>query len=106
ILQCSSLLSCILWSQDDPRAVLVGLLLVLSAFQYLNQWTRYTQAIDMIDKRTEEYFGKELELQIKGAEKPSMWGLVVVQLLVLPYTLSKVRIPFYIKQETKDFRYP
>ncbi|KAF5184835.1 Chaperone protein dnaj [Thalictrum thalictroides] len=107
--------------KTDPRAVLVGLLLVLSAFQYLNQWTRYTQAIDMvkktpayknklralelersggitskkkghkqIDKRTEEYFGKELELQIKGAEKPSMWGLVVVQLLVLPYTLSKI----------------
>ncbi|PIA50729.1 hypothetical protein AQUCO_01200155v1 [Aquilegia coerulea] len=107
--------------KTDPRAVLVGLLLVLSAFQYLNQWTRYTQAIDMvkktpayknklralelersggltnkkkghkqIDKRTEEDFGKELELQIKGAEKPSMWGLIVVQLLVLPYTLSKL----------------
>ncbi|KAF5189942.1 chaperone protein dnaJ 50-like, partial [Thalictrum thalictroides] len=29
--------------KTDPRAVLVGLLLVLSAFQYLNQWTRYTQ---------------------------------------------------------------
>lgn len=77
ILQHSSLLSCILWSQDgekfsvvcnfmqlegkvliscilflkhfslsafqDPRAVLIGLLLVLSGFQYLNQWTRYNQ---------------------------------------------------------------
>lgn len=30
---------------QDPRAVLVGLLLVLSAFQYFNQWTTYTQVI-------------------------------------------------------------
>ncbi|KAF9595693.1 hypothetical protein IFM89_002597 [Coptis chinensis] len=109
--------------KTDPRAVLVGLLLLLSAFQYLNQWTRYTQAITMvkktpayknklralelersggitnkkkghkqIDKKSEEDFGKELELQIKGAEKPSMWDLVAVQLLLLPYTLSKLLV--------------
>ncbi|KAL5724490.1 DnaJ protein erdj7 [Ranunculus cassubicifolius] len=110
--------------KTDPRAVLVGLLLVLSAFQYLNQWTRYTQAIDtvkktpayknklralelergggvankrkghkqQIQKSTEEDLGKELELQIKGAEKPSVWGLVAIQLLLLPYTLSKLSL--------------
>lgn len=109
--------------KTDPRAVLVGLLLVLSAFQYLNQWTRYTQAISMvkktpayknklralelersggvanrrkghkqINKTAEEDLGKELELQIKGAEKPSIWGLVAVRLLLLPYTLSKLSV--------------
>lgn len=34
---------------QDPRAVLVGLLLVLSAFQYLNRWTRYTQVLEYIE---------------------------------------------------------
>ncbi|XP_058092617.1 dnaJ protein ERDJ7 [Magnolia sinica] len=107
--------------KTDARAVVVGLLLVLSAFQYLNQWTRYTQAISMVkktpayknrlralelersggmsikkkgnkqmDKRMEEDLSKELELQIQGAEKPSMWSIVVVQFLLLPYTLGKL----------------
>ncbi|KAF6162980.1 hypothetical protein GIB67_021129 [Kingdonia uniflora] len=107
--------------KTDTRAVLVGLLLILSAFQYLNQWTRYTQAISMvkktpayknklralehernggvtnkrkgqkqIDKKTEEDFGKELELQIQGAEKPTMWQLLAVRVLLLPYTLGKL----------------
>ncbi|GER52977.1 DnaJ [Striga asiatica] len=107
--------------KTDTRAVLVGLLLVLSGFQYLNQWTRYNQAIDMvkktpayknklkalelertggttnkrkgnkqINKKVEEDFGKELELQIKGAEKPSVWELVGIRFILLPYTLGKM----------------
>ncbi|XP_043690063.1 dnaJ protein ERDJ7 [Telopea speciosissima] len=107
--------------KTDARAVLVGLLLVLSAFQYLNQWTRYTQAISMVkktpayknrlramelersggmtnkkkalkqrDKNMEEELSKELDLQIKGAEKPSLWELFAVQFLLLPYTIGKL----------------
>ncbi|KAF8410689.1 hypothetical protein HHK36_003222 [Tetracentron sinense] len=106
--------------KTDPRAVLLGLLLVLSAFQYLNQWTRYTQAISMVkktpayknrlralelersggltnkkkghkhmDKKVEEDLSDELDLQIKGAEKPSLWELLAVRFLLLPYTLGK-----------------
>ncbi|ERM97492.1 hypothetical protein AMTRI_Chr02g259900 [Amborella trichopoda] len=53
--------------KTDPRAVLVGLLLILSAFQYLNQWTRYTQAISMV-KRTPAYKNRlrALELERSG----------------------------------------
>ncbi|KAF7840669.1 chaperone protein dnaJ 50 [Senna tora] len=107
--------------KTDPRAVLVGLLLILSGFQYLNRWTRYNQAIDMVkktpayknrlkalelersggisskkktqknmDKKVQEDLGKELELQIKGAEMPSVWELVGVRLVLLPYTLGKL----------------
>ncbi|KAA8519996.1 hypothetical protein F0562_014313 [Nyssa sinensis] len=107
--------------KTDPRAVLVGLLLVLSAFQYLNQWTRYKQAVDMVkktpayknrlralglersgamtnkkkshkqmDKNMEEDLSKELDLQIKGAEKPSMWELLGVRFILLPYTIGKL----------------
>ncbi|PON39437.1 Terminal organelle assembly protein [Parasponia andersonii] len=107
--------------KTDPRAVLIGLLLVLSGFQYLNQWTRYNQAIDMVkktpayknrllalelersggttnkkksnkqmDKKKEEDLSKELDLQIKGAEKPSIWELLGVRFLLLPYTISKL----------------
>ncbi|XP_039114122.1 dnaJ protein ERDJ7 [Dioscorea cayenensis subsp. rotundata] len=107
--------------KTDPRAVLVGLLLVLSAFQYLNQWSRYNQAISMVkktpayknrlralelersggvvnkkknnkqmDKKVEEELSNELELQIHGAERPSVWKLFGVQFLLLPYTLGKI----------------
>ncbi|XP_022870052.1 chaperone protein dnaJ 50-like [Olea europaea var. sylvestris] len=107
--------------KTDPRAVLVGLLLVLSGFQYLNQWTRYTQAIDMVkkspayknklkalelertggttikkksnkqvDKKLQEELSKELDLQIKGAEKPSVWELLGIRFLLLPYTVGKL----------------
>ncbi|XP_027160363.1 dnaJ protein ERDJ7 isoform X2 [Coffea eugenioides] len=106
--------------KTDPRAVIVGLLLVLSAFQYLNQWTRYKQAVDMvkrtpafknklkalelertggmtirkksnkqINKKMEEDLSNELELQIKGAEKPSVWGLLGIRFILLPYTIGK-----------------
>ncbi|ONK78020.1 uncharacterized protein A4U43_C02F13360 [Asparagus officinalis] len=107
--------------KTDPRAVLVGLLLVVSALQYLNQCSRYSQAINMVkktpafknklkalelersggvtnkkkghkqmDKKVEEDLSNELELQIQGAEKPSMWNLFAVQFLLLPYTLGKI----------------
>ncbi|KAF5937741.1 hypothetical protein HYC85_025247 [Camellia sinensis] len=107
--------------EEDARAVLVGLLLVLSAFQYLNQWTRYNQAIDMVkktpayknrlhalelersggmtnkkkgqkpmDKKMTEDLSKELDLQITGAEKPSMWELLGVRFILLPYTIGKL----------------
>ncbi|KAI3866012.1 hypothetical protein MKX03_019537 [Papaver bracteatum] len=109
--------------KTDTRLVLVGLLLVLSAFQYLHQWTKYTQAVNMVKKtpayknrlralelernggttnkkkghkqivksgKKDEDLSKELDLQISGAEKPSMWGLLAVQFVLLPYTLSKL----------------
>ncbi|KAK4491949.1 hypothetical protein RD792_002732, partial [Penstemon davidsonii] len=107
--------------KTDTRAVLVGLLLILSGFQYLNQWTRYNQALDMvkktpayknklkalelertggmtnkkksnkqINKKVEEDLSKELELQIKGAERPSVWELIGIRFILLPYTLVKV----------------
>ncbi|TKY51098.1 Chaperone protein dnaJ 50 [Spatholobus suberectus] len=109
--------------KTDPRAVLVGLLIILSGFQYLNQSTRYKQAVAMVkktpayknklralelersggitnkkksqknmDKKMEEDLSKELELQITGAERPSVWKLVaavVVYLLVWRYKVKK-----------------
>ncbi|KAJ3676106.1 hypothetical protein LUZ60_003518 [Juncus effusus] len=106
--------------KTDARAVLVGLLLLISGFQYLNHWTRYTQAISMVkktpayknrlkalelertggitnkkkghkqlDKKVLEELSNELELQIQGAEKPSVWKLFGVQFLLLPYILGK-----------------
>ncbi|GLT44778.1 hypothetical protein SLA2020_186550 [Shorea laevis] len=105
----------------DHRAVLVGLLLVLSAFQYPNSWTRYNQAVAMVkktpayknrpqalelersggttnkkksnrqmDKKIKEDLSKELELDIKGAEKPCIWKLIGVRFALLPYTLGKL----------------
>ncbi|XP_051125674.1 chaperone protein dnaJ 50 [Andrographis paniculata] len=107
--------------KTDTRAVFVGLLLVLSGFQYLNGWTRYNQAVDMvkktpayknklkalelertggvinkkkgnkqINKKMEEDLSKDLELQIKGAEKPSVWELIGVRFILLPYTIIKL----------------
>ncbi|KAK9706448.1 hypothetical protein RND81_07G125200 [Saponaria officinalis] len=107
--------------KTDTRAVLIGLLLILSGFQYVNQWTRYNQAVEMVKKtpayknrlralelersggvtnrkknnktdkrKVDEDLSKELDLQINGAEKPSVWGLLGVQLVLLPYTLCKL----------------
>ncbi|PKA54922.1 Chaperone protein dnaJ 15 [Apostasia shenzhenica] len=107
--------------KTDPRAVLLGLLFVVSALQYLNQRTRYTQAINMIkktpayknrlralqlertgqivnkkkgsrqmDKNVEEDLSNELELHIQGTAKPSLWNLLAVQFILLPYTLGKI----------------
>jgi DnaJ family protein C protein 25 len=33
---------------------------------------------------------KELELQITGAEKPSLWRLLGIRFILLPYTIGKV----------------
>uniref|UniRef100_A0A2P2JK54 Uncharacterized protein MANES_16G012400 n=1 Tax=Rhizophora mucronata TaxID=61149 RepID=A0A2P2JK54_RHIMU len=107
--------------KTDPRYVVVGVILILSAFQYLNQWTRHNQAVAMvkrtpayknrlralelersrgatnkkknnkqIDRKIEEDLGKELELDIKGAQKPSIWALIGVQFILLPYTIGKL----------------
>ncbi|XP_078181239.1 chaperone DnaJ-domain superfamily protein [Carex rostrata] len=107
--------------KTDARAVLVGFLLFVTLLQYLNQWTRYTQAISMVkrtpayknrlkalelertggitnkkkghkqlDKKMEEDLDNELELQIQGVEKPSVWKLLGVQFLLLPYTVGKL----------------
>lgn len=40
----------------------------------------------------EEDLSKELELDIKGAQKPSVWELIGVRCVLLPYTIGKVRI--------------
>ncbi|KAJ6397054.1 hypothetical protein OIU77_021986 [Salix suchowensis] len=113
--------------KTDPRFVLVGLLLILSGFQYMNQMTRYNQAVAMVkktpayknrlralelersggvtnkkksnrqmDKKVEEDLSKELELDIKGTQKPSIWELLGVRFIVLPYTIGKVRIPILL----------
>ncbi|KAG8045137.1 hypothetical protein GUJ93_ZPchr0008g13998 [Zizania palustris] len=107
--------------KTDPRAVLIGLLLIVSAFQYINQLTRYSQAIESVkqtpayrnrlkalefertgglsskkkghkqmDKKVEEELSNEVELQIQGVEKPSLWSLYGVQFILLPYSIGKV----------------
>jgi len=107
--------------KTDPRAVLIGLLLIVSAFQYINQRTRYNQAIEsvkqtpayrnrlkalefertggiaskkkghkLMDKKVEEAVSNEVELQIHGVEKPSVWRLYGVQFILLPYFIGKV----------------
>lgn len=43
----------------------------------------------------EEDLSKELDLQITGAEKASVWKLVGVRFVLLPYTLSKVRAQIF-----------
>ncbi|KAG0474234.1 hypothetical protein HPP92_016091 [Vanilla planifolia] len=107
--------------KTDPRIVLLGVLLVVSALQYLNRHSRYTQAINMVkktpayknrlralelernglasnkkkgnkqmDKKVEEELSNELELQIQGTEKPSIWSLFAMQFILLPYALGKM----------------
>ncbi|KAF2605417.1 hypothetical protein F2Q70_00026116 [Brassica cretica] len=107
----------------DPRAVLVGLLVVLSAFQYLNNVARYNEALatvkrtpayknrlkalelertggvsskkkgpKQIDQKLQEELSNELDLQIKGAENPSIWDLLGVRFVLLPYTIIKLLV--------------
>lgn len=40
----------------------------------------------------EEDLSKELDLQIKGAEEPSLWELIGIRVILLPYTVAKVSI--------------
>lgn len=50
------------------------------------------------DRKVDEDLSKELNLQIKGAEKPSVWGLLGIRFLLLPYTIGKVSAyPFIMK---------
>lgn len=44
----------------------------------------------MRDRNMEEELSKDLNLQIKGAEIPSIWELVGVRFLLLPYTIGKL----------------
>ncbi|CAL0300417.1 unnamed protein product [Lupinus luteus] len=107
--------------KTDTRAVLVGLLFIISTFQYLNQSARYNQAVAMVkktpayknrlralelersggvtnkkrnqknvDKKVEEELSNELDLEITGTEKPSVWKVFGVRFVLLPYTLSKL----------------
>lgn len=46
-------------------------------------------------RKMEEELSEELELQIKGAEKPSFWELIGVRFILLPYTLGKVIFPYF-----------
>ncbi|KAJ4902023.1 Chaperone protein dnaJ 50 [Raphanus sativus] len=109
--------------KSDPRAVLVGLLVVLSAFQYLNNVARYNEALatvkrtpayknrlkalelertggvaskkkgpKQIDQKLQQELSNELDLQIKGAEKPSVWDLLGVRFVLLPYTIIKLLV--------------
>jgi DnaJ family protein C protein 25 len=105
--------------QADLRAVLVGLLIVLSFFQFLNEKIRHAQMVDMV-KQTPAYknklkalelernggvakkkaprnrrvegadLSKELDLQISGAENPTIWRLLGVRFILLPYTMGKL----------------
>uniref|UniRef100_A0A0D3HSZ9 J domain-containing protein n=1 Tax=Oryza barthii TaxID=65489 RepID=A0A0D3HSZ9_9ORYZ len=90
--------------KTDPRAVLIGLLLIISVFQYLNQFGRL-KALEFertggisskkkghkqMDKKVEEVLSNEVELQIQGVEKPSVWRLYGVQFILLPYSIGKV----------------
>ncbi|XP_073307057.1 dnaJ protein ERDJ7-like [Primulina huaijiensis] len=44
-------------------------------------------------------WSRKLELQIKGAEKPTVWGLLGVRFILLPYTVGKWRICERIKAQ-------
>lgn len=107
--------------KTDFRAIMLGVLVLLSAFQYLNDQLRYHRAVE-IAKQTPAYknklkalelervggagnrkkssklrssasreeIAKDLELVIQGAEKPGIWRLFGVWLLLLPYTAGKL----------------
>lgn len=125
--------------KTDPRAVLVGVLLLVSGLQYLNQKTRYSQAVNMVkktpayknrlralelernggvsskkknnkqmDRKMEEDLSNELELQIQGVERPSMWKLLAVQFVLLPYILARLllwRFCWFWRYNIKGARY-
>ena len=42
------------------------------------------------DRNLEEELSKELNLDIKGTEKPSVWELIGIRFILLPYTVGKV----------------
>nr|GMD93002.1 chaperone protein DnaJ 50 [Ipomoea batatas] len=52
--------------------------------------TSKKKSAKQLDKKVDEDLSKELNLQIKGAEKPSVWGLLGIRFLLLPYTIGKL----------------
>lgn len=46
-----------------------------------------------------EELSKELELQIQGAEKPTVWRLLGIRFILLPYTIGKVMFLMYMDSE-------
>jgi uncharacterized protein (DUF608 family) len=54
-----------------------------------------------IYRKVEEDLSKveeELDLQITGTERPSIWKLIGVRFILLPYTLGKVSVKiFYLE---------
>ena len=51
----------------------------------------------------DEDLSKELELQIKGAEQPSMWDLLAVRFVLLPYTIGKVKFHLVLQESLKFY---
>jgi len=43
-------------------------------------------------RKVEQDLSNELDLQITGAERASVWKLLGVRFVLLPYTLGKVRV--------------
>lgn len=107
--------------KTDFRAIMLGVLALLSAFQYLNDQLRYHRAVEMAKQTpayknklkalemermgstgnrkkgsklrssaTREEIEKDLELVIQGAEKPDLWHLFGVRLLLIPYACGKL----------------
>ncbi|EFJ38117.1 hypothetical protein SELMODRAFT_75161 [Selaginella moellendorffii] len=109
--------------QADLRIVFAGLLVILSVFQYGNQWTRYKQMMELV-KQTPAYknrlkalelerggstnnkkkssktkredaskeISESLELHVEGIERPSVWTLIAVRFLLLPYACGKLAL--------------
>lgn len=44
----------------------------------------------LFDRKVEEELSNELQLQIQGAEKPTLWNIFAVQFILLPYAVGKV----------------
>lgn len=61
-----------------------------SSIENLADITCNTSEFFKFHRKLEEEISKELELQIKGAEKPSVWELLCIRFLLLPYTVGKV----------------
>uniref|UniRef100_A0A453DN81 Uncharacterized protein n=1 Tax=Aegilops tauschii subsp. strangulata TaxID=200361 RepID=A0A453DN81_AEGTS len=45
-----------------------------------------------MDKKVEDELRNEVDLQIQGVQKPSVWNLCGVQLILLPYLIGKLLI--------------
>lgn len=74
--------------------VRLGMLLVWTVFndQYIG--SNRVEGADL---------SKELDLQISGAENPTVWRLLGVRFILLPYTLGKVSIWVWHRCDLLDF---